>query len=120
MNIEEYRNFCIQKKGVTEEFPFDQRTLVFKVYGKMFALCDVETFESINLKCTPERAIELREQYEGINPGFHMNKTHWNTVAVHSDVTDNLLFELIDHSYCLVYESLPKKLRLEIEQNNSQ
>lgn len=98
-------------KGVTESFPFDQNTLVFKVFGKIFALCNVENFDGINLKCDPEKAIDLRERYEGINPGYHMNKTHWNTVSINSDVNDTLIFELIKHSYNLVFDSLPKKIR---------
>ena len=114
MNIEEYRDYCIIKSGVTEGFPFNKSTLVFKVMGKMFALTDVDVFESINLKCNPERAIELREQYEGINPGYHMNKKHWNTVNVKSDVPTDLLLSLIDDSYKLVINSLTKKLKEEL------
>lgn len=116
MNIEEFRDYCIRKKGVSEEFPFDDRTLVFKVMGKMFALADVEEFESINLKCDPELAIEYREKYAGVLPGFHMNKNHWNTVLVHSDVNDKQLKEWIDHSYTLVSSSLSKKLRQELSE----
>lgn len=115
MNIEEYRDYCLAKPGVTEGFPFNETTLVFKVMGKMFALTDIELFESINLKCNPEKAIELREQYEGINPGYHMSKKHWNTVAVNSDVPRNLLFSLIDESYNLVVDSLTKKLKEELK-----
>lgn len=111
MNLEEFRNFCLKFNSVTENFPFDQQTLVFKVYGKMFALCDVEDFKSINLKCDPEKAIDLRERYSGIIPGWHMNKTYWNTVSVNEDVPKNLIFELTKHSYELVYASLPKKIR---------
>lgn len=81
----------------------------------MFALCDVEDFTGVNLKCDPEKAIDLRERYSGINPGYHMNKTHWNTVSNHSDVGDDLLIELTDHSYQLIVDSLPKKLRLELQ-----
>ncbi len=115
MNIEDYRDYCLAKPGVTEHFPFDNRTLVFKVGGKMFALCDVDDFDGINLKCEPQRAIELREGYSGIKPGYHMSKIHWNTVAVDADVNDKLLRELIDHSYDLVFNSLTKKLREEIK-----
>ncbi len=114
MNIEEYRNYCLSKKGVTESFPFDSNTLVFKVLNKMFALADVENFESINLKCDPVRAIELREQYNGIKPGYHMNKKHWNTVENNSDVPDRLLYTLIDDSYQLVLDKLPKKVRTQL------
>lgn len=111
MDIETYREYCITKPGVTEEFPFDANTLVFKVMGKMFALADVAAFESINLKCDPEKAVELREQYPGVTPGYHMNKKHWNTVQMDGSIDDNLVRELIDHSYNLVLASLPKKVR---------
>ena len=114
MNIEFFRDYCIAKKGVTEEFPFGEETLVFKVMGKMFALADVDNFESINLKCDPERAMELRAEYEAINPGYHMSKMHWNTVAFHSDVDDKMMRDLINHSYELVFKSLTKKLQNEI------
>lgn len=113
MFLDDLRNHCIEKPGVSEGFPFDKSTLVFKVFGKMFALVDVDEFESINLKCNPEKAIELRESYQGIQPGYHMNKSHWNTVYLNEDVSDQLLVELIDHSYELVYASLPKKVRNE-------
>ena len=109
MNIEELRDFCIAKKGVTESFPFDQRTLVFKVMNKMFALVNVEDFETVNLKCDPEKAIELREKYPEIKPGYHMSKIHWNTVSVIGDLHPKLLTELIDHSYNLVVNKLTKK-----------
>lgn len=111
MFLDDLRNHCIQKPGVSEGFPFDQKTLVFKVFGKMFALMDVEIFESINLKCDPEWAIELRERFHAVHPGFHMNKKHWNTVSLFEDVNDKLLLELVDQSYHLVYTSLPKKFR---------
>ncbi len=111
MNIEYYRQYCLAKKGTSEEFPFDNRTLVFKVGGKMFALTDVESFESINLKCDPERAIELREQYSAIIPGYHMNKKHWNTLVLDGSLRDSLICSLIDDSYLLVAGSLPKKDR---------
>jgi predicted DNA-binding protein (MmcQ/YjbR family) len=113
MFLDDLRNHCIEKPGVTEGFPFDKSTLVFKVFGKMFALVDVDVFEAINLKCDPEKAVELRESYQGIQPGYHMNKTHWNSVYLNEDVSDQLLVELIDHSYELVYTSLPKKVRNE-------
>lgn len=115
MFLEELRTYCLAKPGVTEHFPFDNRTLVFKVMNKMFALCDVEDFESVNLKCDPERAIDLRERYDAVKPGYHMNKQHWNTVSINSDVPDNMLFELTDHSYDLIVASLPKKVRNELE-----
>ena len=120
MNIEELRDFCISKKGVTEHFPFDDVTLVFKVMNKMFALSGLDDWEKgvqkINLKCNPENAIALREEYDGINSGWHMNKVHWNTVTLNnSDVSDDLVRELIDHSYDLVVASLPKKTKKELE-----
>jgi predicted DNA-binding protein (MmcQ/YjbR family) len=112
MNIEEFRTYCLQKKGVTEEFPFDEQTLVFKVLGKMFALSGLEHQPpKINLKCNPERAIALREEYDGrIYGGYHMSKKHWNTLII-SELPYPLIFELIDHSYDLVVQGLPKKLR---------
>ena len=121
MNIEELRDFCISKKGVTEHFPFDEVTLVFKVMNKMFALSGLDDWEKgvqkINLKCNPENAIALREEYDGINPGWHMNKVHWNTVTLNnSDVSDDLVRELIDHSYDLVVTSLPKKIQNELKE----
>ena len=116
MNIEEYRNYCMSKKGVTESFPFDNRTLVFKVMGKMFALADAEEFNSINLKCDPGTAIELRERYHAVQPGYHMNKQHWNTVHVNEDASDQLIYKWIDDSYDLIAKSLTKKLRLELSQ----
>ena len=115
MHIESFRNHCLLKKGVSEEFPFDANTLVFKVMGKMFALADVDLFESVNLKCDPERSVELREQYPGIVPGFHMNKSHWNTVTMDGSVPDRLVMELIDHSYELVVSKLPRALKSELE-----
>lgn len=114
MNIEEYRNYCISKKGVTESFPFDKDTLVFKVMGKMFALTGVDSFEFINLKCNPEKAIELRESYNGIKPGYHMSKKHWNSVYLNTDVSDKQVYELIDASYQLIVKSLTKKLQAEL------
>lgn len=111
MDIEAFRKYCLQKEGVTEEFPFDQETLTFKVMGKIFALTDVDTFESINLKCDPQRAMELREVYEEVLPGYHMNKKHWNTVIPNGRLGDQLLMELIDHSYERVVATLPLKVR---------
>ena len=119
MNLETYYEYCISKKGVTEHFPFDEDTLVFKVGGKMFALSSLRQWEigtpSVNLKCNPERAQELRAQYDDVKPGFHMSKIHWNTVAINQSVPDNLIKEWIDHSYELVFKSLTKKQQNEIE-----
>ncbi|NDI97875.1 MmcQ/YjbR family DNA-binding protein [Flavobacterium sp. LaA7.5] len=118
MNIQNFYDYCLAKKGVIEHFPFDEDTLVFKVGGKMFALSSLSQWEknepSINLKCDPERAMELRAEYEGITPGYHMSKVHWNTVSVNSDVPLSLLKGLIDHSYELVFKSLTKKIQAEI------
>lgn len=120
MNLETYYEYCLSKKGVTEHFPFDEDTLVFKVGGKMFALSSLSQWEkgqpSVNLKCDPERAEELRAEYDDIQPGFHMSKTHWNTIAVNASVSDALVKELIDHSYGLVFKSLTKKLQNEIQE----
>ena len=114
MNIEEYRAYCLSKKGVTEEFPFDENVLVFKVMGKVFALTDVAGFESVNLKCDPEKAVMLREEYSFVNPGYHMNKKHWNTVDMTWELEDGLFKEWIDHSYDLVVSGLTRKLKDEL------
>lgn len=118
MDIESFRDFCLLKKGVTEEFPFDEATLVFKVMGKIFALTDVDLFKSINLKCDPEWAIELREKYPAILPGYHMNKKHWNTVTLDGSLSDAIIRKLINHSYDLVVEKLPKIMKAELEKFN--
>jgi predicted DNA-binding protein (MmcQ/YjbR family) len=115
VNIESFRTYCLGKKGVTEEFPFDSETLVFKVMGKMFALTDIDAFESVNLKCDPVRAIELRERYEEVMPGYHMNKKHWNTIRTDGTLPDRLLSDWIDHSYELVVKNLPKNLQKVLE-----
>ena len=111
MHIEAFREYCLQLPGATEDFPFGEETLVFKVRGKIFALTHIDTFESINLKCDPEKAVELREQYEAVLPGYHMNKKHWNTVLTDGSVPDLLLKEWTKESYELVVQSLPKKVR---------
>jgi predicted DNA-binding protein (MmcQ/YjbR family) len=118
MNIQQYFEYCLSKKGVTEHFPFDEDTLVFKVGGKMFALTSLKEWEkgtpSLNLKCDPECSEELRAEYDGIKPGWHMSKLHWNTVDFKSDVSDKMMCGLIDHSYELVFKSLTKKIQNEI------
>lgn len=114
MNIEEYRDFCMAKKGVTEGFPFDEKTLVFKVMGKMFALTHVDSFVSINLKCDPDLAVDLRERYHAVQPGYHMSKVHWNTVLIDEDATDDQIYGWITDSYNLVVKSLTKKLQAEL------
>lgn len=112
MNIETIRTECISKAGVTEEFPFDDVTLVFKVMGKMFALLPTDAVElSISLKCDPERAIDLREKYSAITPGFHLSKKHWNTIVIDETLPHDMVIELIEHSYRLVVGGLPKKLK---------
>ena len=115
MNIETFRDFCLSKKGVTEDFPFDEETLVFKVMGKLFTLTNVDLFKSVNLKCDPEWAIELREKYTAIKPGFHMNKKHWNTIEIDGSLSDSFIRQLISHSYDLVVEKLPKAMKVELE-----
>lgn len=102
MNIEELRDYCISKPGTTEGFPFGDDTLVFKVGGKVFALVNLEGEPRINLKCDPDRALALRDSYNSIIPGYHMNKKHWNTVIIDNTIPDILVREMIDHSYHLV------------------
>ena len=114
MNIEELREYCIAKKAVTESFPFDEETLVFKVMNKMFLLTNINKDLSMNVKCNPEKAIELREQYSSVIPGWHMNKKHWNTVDIEGSISDQQLKEWIDHSYDLIVASLTKKLQNEL------
>ena len=111
MHIEQYRDYCLSFDQVTEHFPFDNKVLVFKVAHKMFALCDVSTFESINLKCDPEWAVELREEYPEISPGYHMNKVHWNTVRMDGTLSDEFIQKLIIHSYHKIVQGLPKKVQ---------
>lgn len=117
MNIEELRDYCLTLKGVTEHFPFDEYSLVFKVQGKMFGLIPLENPEAqIALKCNPERAIQLREDYpEAITNAWHFNSKHWNTVRIHPSVTRSLLLELVDHSYDLVVKGLTRKQREELQ-----
>lgn len=125
MNIEEFRAFCLSLCGVEEGMPFDDKTLVFYVGGKMFSLTNIDDFEFINLKCKPEEAIELREKYKDVSPGFHMNKKHWNSVYIKGNIRDEVLKEWIVNSYNLVIEGFSKKkkdgLLLEIKNRlNSQ
>lgn len=118
MDIQQFYEFCLSKKGVTEHFPFNDDALVFKVGGKMFCLSSLKAWEtgnpSLNLKCDPEKAVELRADYEAIKPGYHMSKVHWNTVNCNEDISDRMMCELINHSYDLVFNSLPKKTQNEI------
>lgn len=109
MNIESFREYCMAKKGTSESFPFDETTLVFKLMGKIYALTDTENEFKISLKCDPDRAVELREEYPNIKPGWHLNKKHWNTIEMDENMSDDFLNELIDHSYDLILSKLPKK-----------
>jgi predicted DNA-binding protein (MmcQ/YjbR family) len=113
MDLEKVREYCLKKKFTTESTPFDEETPVYKVLDKMYCLINLKLPVSINLKCDPEEAIELRERYMGIKPGYHMNKKHWNTVELKSDVDEKTILKLIDNSYDLVIKSLPKKIRNE-------
>jgi predicted DNA-binding protein (MmcQ/YjbR family) len=115
LNIEGFRRYCLQKKGVTEEFPFDESTLVFKVMGKMFALTDVDEFSSINLKVDPETGAELRERHPFVQPAYHMNKMHWMTVVLDGEAPDRLVTGWIDDSYALVVKNLTKSQKLALE-----
>ncbi len=116
MNIEQIRDYCVVKKGVTEAFPFDEDTLVFKVLGKMFLLVSLRKLEEgngfINLKCDPDYAQELRATYESIQPGYHMHKQQWNSVYIQTgELSVSLIKELIDHSYAMVIKGMHKKMR---------
>ncbi len=115
MNIEEIRLYCLSLNGCTESLPFDDSTLVFKVRNKIFVLASLERPFSINLKCEPDLAVELRERYPAVQPGYHMNKTHWNTVMLDDSVSDNLIREWIRHSYNLVVKGLSAAERATLE-----
>ena len=117
MHIEALREYCMAKKGVTESFPFNETTLVFKVMGKMFALTGLDRIPlAVNLKCDPERSTQLREEYDGVITGaYHMNKLHWNTVIL-QEVSPQLIRALVDHSYDLIVSKMTKKLRAELDQ----
>lgn len=115
MNIEKIREYCLNKPAVTESFPFDEVTLVFKVAGKMFVLVNLDGNLSINLKCDPEKALELREHYPTVLPGYHMNKRLWNTVLLDGTLDNALVKSWIDDSYDLVVAKLPKKDREKLQ-----
>lgn len=115
MDIENLREFCLSKPEVTESFPFDGETLVFKVGAKMFMLVDLGGDLSISLKCNPDLALEIRENYPAVQPGYHMNKKHWNTIYIDSSIPDKLIKEWIEHSYWLVVSKLPIKIKHRIE-----
>ncbi len=114
MNIEELRDYCLSLKGATESLPFDDRILVFSVKGKMFCATDMTAYERINVKCNPEKAIELREQYEDVIPGFHMNKKHWNSINTNGQITKKQFEKWILESYQLVVAGLTKKIQKEL------
>jgi predicted DNA-binding protein (MmcQ/YjbR family) len=117
MNVEELRAYCLNKKGVTESTPFDDVTLVFKVMNKMFALIPLDEDQlMISLKCDPDKAIQLREEYPQVTPAWHFNKKHWNSVAVDGTVEVVKIKAWIDHSYDLVVSGLTRKLRDELAQ----
>lgn len=112
MNIESLREYCLSKKAVEEGFPFGEDTLVFKVAGKIFLLTGLTNNPlQFNAKCDPDKAIELREQYDAIQPGYHMNKKHWNTITADGSLSNALIKEIIDDSYKLIVQSLPKSVR---------
>ncbi|MCD4698817.1 MAG: MmcQ/YjbR family DNA-binding protein [Bacteroidales bacterium] len=115
MNIEEFRSFCLSLKEAEEGMPFDKKTLVFTIKGKMFTLTNIETFELINVKCIPEEAIILREQFDAVIPGYYMNKKHWNSIKMDSPIPDKQIKEWIKNSYDLVVSSLPKKIQKELQ-----
>jgi len=115
MNIEELREYCISKKATTEGFPFDDVTLVIKVMNKMFAIISLDGALRISLKCDPEKAIHLRERYPEVQAGYHLNKQLWNTIEMGGHLSDTLIKEWIDHSYELIVESFPKKLKEELD-----
>lgn len=120
MFIDEFRAYCLSKPGVTESTPFGPDTLVFKVMNRMFAVTGIDEFEFINLKSTPEKVIELRESHEGIQPGWHMNKAHWNSVFTDGSVSDQMIKALADESYDLIVASLPKKIQKELAELKEQ
>jgi predicted DNA-binding protein (MmcQ/YjbR family) len=114
MTLADLQQHCAAKPGVSWDTPFGPDVMVFRVAGKIFALAPIDSFDTLNLKCDPERAIELRERYAAITPGYHMNKKHWNTLDMTGDLPRQLVLELVDHSYDLVRASLPRKLRDEL------
>jgi predicted DNA-binding protein (MmcQ/YjbR family) len=115
VNVETFRDFCLGLPHCTESLPFDDVTLCFKIADlRIFAILPLDTPNSVNLKCDPEKAVELREQYNAVIPGFHSNKKHWNTVSFNDDLDDELLFKLVQHSYELVWEKIPKKIRVNL------
>ncbi len=119
MNIEELREYCLSKKGTTEDFPFDEDTLVIRVMNKIFAILPLERGNCINLKCDPEQVIILREQYQAVTPAYHMNKKHWNTVYGDLDANPEEIRQWIDHSYDLIVNALPRKLKTALDNSET-
>ncbi len=111
MNLDSFRAYCLAKPQVSEDLPFDQNTLCMRVFSKIFAICNLHTFDSINLKCDPKKALELRASYPCVVPGYHMNKKHWNTILLDGSMPDSEIRFWIDHSYELVLDGIPQKLR---------
>ena len=114
MNIDSYRDFCLNRPIVTESFPFDEKTIVFKLMGKIFTLACILPFESINVKCDPDKAIALRQTYASVVPGYHMNKKHWNTLYIYRELSDEQIFGWIQDSYNLIAKKLPRSLQREL------
>jgi len=116
MDIEQLRAYCLSKKAVSEDFPFDETTLCFRVAGKIFAITDMAKERlTVNLKCEPVYALELRERYSEVQPGWHMNKKHWNTVDFEGSLSNQFLKALIDHSYEQVIKTLNRAQRTLLE-----
>lgn len=115
MNIESVREYCLSLPHATEDFPFDETTLAFRIGGRIFAMIDLERTEWFVLKCNPDMAIELREKYAEISPAWHMNKRHWNQINLFGYLCEELICSLIRHSYSLVVQKLPKALRLSLK-----
>ena len=112
MNIEDFREYCLSRKGVTEETPFGPDTLVYKVMGKMFAATGLDRVPfSVNLKCDPDEAVMLRDIFSGVLPGYHMNKRHWNTIVLDGSIPRGEIERMIDNSYSLVVAGLPRRQR---------
>ena len=114
MNVEDVRQYCIKMSFVTEGFPFDDKTLVFKVANKMFALLNLGVSPSLNLKCDPDEAVKFREHYSAVLPGYHMSKKHWNTILLDETIPDKVIYRWIDNSYDLIVNGLPRKVQKEL------
>lgn len=116
MNIEDYRTFCLSLKGSEESMPFDDKALVFSVKGKMFSLTNnIETFDLVNVKCDPEEALEIREQFNSVKPGYYMNKKHWNSIEMDNSISNEQIQKWIVNSYQIIVSKLPKKIQAELK-----